>query len=73
MASECEQKEKGGEAGGEGDDETDLMVSTPPIRSLFSKVKFKSFDSKEEWKGVPETPPPPPIIPSSSSCPPDCD
>lgn len=59
--------------GGEGHDETDLMVSTPPIHPLFSKVESESFDSEEEWQGAPDTPLPPIIILSSSPCLPDCD
>ncbi len=59
--------------GGEGDDETDLMVSTTPTHPLFSKVKSESFVSKEEWQGAPDTPPPPIIIHSSCACLPDCD
>lgn len=66
-------KKEGEREGWEGDDETDLMVSTPPTHTLFSKVKSESFDSKEEWQEAPDTPPPPIIIPSSSPCLPDYD
>lgn len=51
--------------GGEGVDETDLMVFTPPTHPLLSKVKTESFDSKEARQGASYTPPTPIITPSS--------
>lgn len=38
-----------------GDEETDLMVFTPPSHPLLSKVKSESFDSKREWQGDSDT------------------